>query len=418
MMMTTRSSIRVKPCSLRTRFRNVSIMLGRTPFRGSQMASALDRLRSAGPRTPHGQRTRTGSASGAGPRRLRSEPACPSLTAAPASESSTRRSLFLMPNPWDAGSARLLETLGFEALATTSAGFAWSLGKLDQKVTRDELVAHVASLTAVTSVPLNVDSERLYPDDAGGVAETVRLLGEAGAPGSRSRTTTRRRRYGRRRDGRRACGGGRGRCARARDRADRPCREPHPRRRRPRRHDRAARRLPRCGRRLPVRTRAHRPRADRAGRRRAGIPSNVLALSTVPPSPSSRGRRAPGLHGRPARAVPAPTARSPPPRTSSATAGRRATAGAASTTTRCAARSASALVQHVVEQEQDDDDRAPRPRRGRRAAQAQLKVGSVAHPLAWSRRSTSKGGRPGRGRSRTCSAPVADHDERRRRRCA
>ena len=91
--------------------------------------------------------------------------------------------LFLMPNPWDAGSARLLETLGFEALATTSAGFAWSLGKMDQAVTRDELVAHVAALTAVTSVPLNIDSERLYPDDPGGVAETVRLLGEAGASG-------------------------------------------------------------------------------------------------------------------------------------------------------------------------------------------------------------------------------------------
>jgi 2-methylisocitrate lyase-like PEP mutase family enzyme len=91
--------------------------------------------------------------------------------------------LFLMPNPWDAGSARLLETLGFEALATTSAGFAWSLGKLDQKVTRDELVDHVAALTAATSVPLNVDSERLYPDEPGGVAETVRLLGEAGASG-------------------------------------------------------------------------------------------------------------------------------------------------------------------------------------------------------------------------------------------
>ena len=48
--------------------------------------------------------------------------------------------LFLMPNPWDVGSARLLETLGFPALATTSAGFAWSIGKPDQQVTRDELV--------------------------------------------------------------------------------------------------------------------------------------------------------------------------------------------------------------------------------------------------------------------------------------
>jgi 2-methylisocitrate lyase-like PEP mutase family enzyme len=91
--------------------------------------------------------------------------------------------LFVMPNPWDVGSARLLESLGFEALATTSAGFAWSLGKLDQSVTRDELVAHVAILVEATSVPLNVDSERCYPDDPGGVNETVTLLADAGAAG-------------------------------------------------------------------------------------------------------------------------------------------------------------------------------------------------------------------------------------------
>jgi 2-methylisocitrate lyase-like PEP mutase family enzyme len=91
--------------------------------------------------------------------------------------------LFLMPNPWDVGSALLLQQLGFPALATTSAGFAWSIGKPDQQVTRDELVAHVAAITAAVSVPLNVDSERLYPDDPGGVAETVRLLAEAGASG-------------------------------------------------------------------------------------------------------------------------------------------------------------------------------------------------------------------------------------------
>jgi 2-methylisocitrate lyase-like PEP mutase family enzyme len=94
-----------------------------------------------------------------------------------------RDELFVMPNPWDLGSARLLESAGFEALATTSAGFAWSLGKLDQQVTRDELVAHVAELTAATSLPLNVDSERCYPDDPGGIAETARLLAEAGAAG-------------------------------------------------------------------------------------------------------------------------------------------------------------------------------------------------------------------------------------------
>jgi 2-methylisocitrate lyase-like PEP mutase family enzyme len=91
--------------------------------------------------------------------------------------------LFVMPNPWDVGSARLLESCGFPALATTSAGLAWALGKLDQAVTRAELVAHVASLTAVTSVPLNVDSERCYPDDPGGVAGTVAQLAEAGAAG-------------------------------------------------------------------------------------------------------------------------------------------------------------------------------------------------------------------------------------------
>jgi 2-methylisocitrate lyase-like PEP mutase family enzyme len=94
-----------------------------------------------------------------------------------------RQRLFVMPNPWDVGSARLLEWCGFEALATTSAGFAWSLGKLDQTVTRDDLVAHVASLTAATELPLNVDSERCYPDDPGGVSQTVAMLAEAGAAG-------------------------------------------------------------------------------------------------------------------------------------------------------------------------------------------------------------------------------------------
>jgi 2-methylisocitrate lyase-like PEP mutase family enzyme len=91
--------------------------------------------------------------------------------------------LFVMPNPWDVGSARLLASCGFEALATTSAGFAWTLGKHDQTVTRDELVAHVADLAAATKLPLNVDSERCYPDDPGGVAETVARLAEAGAAG-------------------------------------------------------------------------------------------------------------------------------------------------------------------------------------------------------------------------------------------
>ena len=88
-----------------------------------------------------------------------------------------------MPNPWDVGSAKLLASAGFEALATTSAGFAWALGKHDQQITRDELVAHVAGLAGATILPLNVDSERCYPNDPGGVAETVSLLANAGAAG-------------------------------------------------------------------------------------------------------------------------------------------------------------------------------------------------------------------------------------------
>ena len=94
-----------------------------------------------------------------------------------------RERLFVMPNPWDVGSARLLAAQGFEALATTSAGLAWSLGKQDQEVSRDELLVHVRALTAAVDVPVSVDSERLFGDDATGVAETVRLLAEAGAAG-------------------------------------------------------------------------------------------------------------------------------------------------------------------------------------------------------------------------------------------
>lgn len=94
-----------------------------------------------------------------------------------------RTGTFVMPNAWDRGSAKILEDAGFPALATTSSGFARSLGRDDQETTRDELVAHVAELTSVMSIPLSVDGERLFPDDPGGLAETVRLLADAGAAG-------------------------------------------------------------------------------------------------------------------------------------------------------------------------------------------------------------------------------------------
>ncbi|MDQ2673505.1 MAG: isocitrate lyase/phosphoenolpyruvate mutase family protein, partial [Chloroflexota bacterium] len=91
--------------------------------------------------------------------------------------------LFIMPNPWDIGSARILASMGFPALATTSLGHAASLGKVDQTVTRDELVAHVSAISAAVDLPLNVDAERCFADDLAGVAETVMLLAEAGASG-------------------------------------------------------------------------------------------------------------------------------------------------------------------------------------------------------------------------------------------
>ena len=91
--------------------------------------------------------------------------------------------IFVMPNAWDEGSARLLAWSGFDAIATTSAGFAWTLGRNDQNVTLDELVTHVERLSAATDLPLSVDSERLFAPDAAGVAETVRLLAAAGAAG-------------------------------------------------------------------------------------------------------------------------------------------------------------------------------------------------------------------------------------------
>lgn len=94
-----------------------------------------------------------------------------------------RPGVFVMPNPWDIGSAKMLAHAGFEALATTSAGFAWSQGHDDYGITLDALLAHVADLVAAVDVPLNVDSERCFSETLDGVAENVRLFHDAGAAG-------------------------------------------------------------------------------------------------------------------------------------------------------------------------------------------------------------------------------------------
>lgn len=94
-----------------------------------------------------------------------------------------RDGAFLIPNPWDAGSARLLEGLGFEALATTSAGFAQALGKLDGAVTLEEKLAHCRALAAATRVPVSADLENGFADDPDGVARTIRLVAETGVVG-------------------------------------------------------------------------------------------------------------------------------------------------------------------------------------------------------------------------------------------
>jgi 2-methylisocitrate lyase-like PEP mutase family enzyme len=89
----------------------------------------------------------------------------------------------LLPNPWDRGSAVLLASLGFQALATTSSGHAATLGRLDGSVSRDEAIAHAASIVDATDLPVSADLENCFADEPSGVAETVRLALEAGLAG-------------------------------------------------------------------------------------------------------------------------------------------------------------------------------------------------------------------------------------------
>ncbi|MGO9262242.1 MAG: oxaloacetate decarboxylase [Bryobacteraceae bacterium] len=90
---------------------------------------------------------------------------------------------FLIPNPWDAGTARLLAHLGFEALATTSAGYAFSAGRRDHAIDRDEMMAHVTMITSATDLPVSADLENGYGDAPEIVAETIRLAAAAGLAG-------------------------------------------------------------------------------------------------------------------------------------------------------------------------------------------------------------------------------------------
>ena len=163
----------------------------------------------------------------------------------------------LLPNPWDVGSATLFASLGYRALATTSSGFAATLGRLDGSVTRDEALAHAATIAAATDLLVNGDFENCFADDTNGVAETVRLATGTGLAGcsiedfdpiadgiyERARGRTRR---------------GRGRGRAHVDRAARAhgsVRELPPRAPRPGRHDRAPAGIPGRGRRRGVRAR-------------------------------------------------------------------------------------------------------------------------------------------------------------------
>jgi 2-methylisocitrate lyase-like PEP mutase family enzyme len=90
---------------------------------------------------------------------------------------------FAIPNPWDPGSARYLQSLGFKAIATTSSGFAWTLGRPDNGVSRDHVLEHLEAMVEATDVPVNADFEAGFAHDPSGVAESVRLAVATGVAG-------------------------------------------------------------------------------------------------------------------------------------------------------------------------------------------------------------------------------------------
>jgi 2-methylisocitrate lyase-like PEP mutase family enzyme len=94
-----------------------------------------------------------------------------------------RNHAFIIPNPWDIGSARILTSLGFEALATTSGGYAFSIGRRDYAVGREAMLAHVAALASATELPISADLENGFADAPEAAAETIRLAAGVGAVG-------------------------------------------------------------------------------------------------------------------------------------------------------------------------------------------------------------------------------------------
>ncbi len=104
-----------------------------------------------------------------------------------------RDGAFIIPNPWDIGTARLLAHLGFEALATTSAGYAFSIGQRDNTVGRDRMIAHVREIAAATDLPVSADLENGFGDDPETAAETIRLGAAAGLVGGSIEDSTTRR---------------------------------------------------------------------------------------------------------------------------------------------------------------------------------------------------------------------------------
>src|SRR5437773_3150180 len=90
---------------------------------------------------------------------------------------------FIIPNPWDIGTARILAQLGFEALATTSAGFAFSIGRRDNRVGREKMIEHIRAIASATDLPVSADLENGFGDAPKTAAETIRLAADAGVVG-------------------------------------------------------------------------------------------------------------------------------------------------------------------------------------------------------------------------------------------